>query len=222
MTLLHRDDPGREPLGGNIKVTREDWLAQARDVLIAQGVDQVKILPLAERMRVSRSSFYWYFKDRAALLDALLEAWAKGNSAGLLAMAAAPAPTITAAVCNVFRCVANPELYNMPADFAVRGWARTDPRAAARVTETDAVRLAALTDMFARYDYPPAEAETRAYVLYYMQIGYDLAKGDEPRASRMARMPHYLRVFTGRDPMADEVAEITDYTKRFWTEEMQP
>ncbi len=25
--LLHRDDPNREPLGGHVKVTRDDWLS---------------------------------------------------------------------------------------------------------------------------------------------------------------------------------------------------
>ena len=62
--VLHRDDPSAEPLVGNVKVTREDWLNVAMDVLITDGVEQVKVLALAERMQVSRSSFYWYFKSR--------------------------------------------------------------------------------------------------------------------------------------------------------------
>ncbi|MEM1274152.1 MAG: TetR/AcrR family transcriptional regulator [Pseudomonadota bacterium] len=219
MTLLHRNDPDRPALIGNIKVTREDWLTQARDVLISHGIDQVKILPLAERMGVSRSSFYWYFKDRAALLDALLDAWAEENSAGILAMAAAPSATITAAVCNIFRCVIDPSLFNMPADFAVRAWGRSDATVAARVAATDARRLTALTAMFTRHHYPAAEAETRAYVLYYMQIGYDLAVQDEPIALRVARIPEYLFVFTGQHGRAEEIHDITALTQKFWTED---
>ncbi|MEM9317427.1 MAG: TetR/AcrR family transcriptional regulator [Pseudomonadota bacterium] len=218
MTVLHRNDPSRAPLTGNIKVTREDWLAQARDLLISHGVTQVKILLLAEAMGVSRSSFYWYFKDRAELLGALLDSWATDNSAGILAMAARPAPTITAAVCNIFRCVIEPDLYNMPADFAVRAWARSDADVAAKVAHTDAMRLDALSQMFARHGFDPREAETRAYVLYYMQIGYDFAMQDEPVATRIARIPHYLQVFTGQVPRAEEVAEITALGHRYWRE----
>ncbi len=219
MTLLHRDDPARDPLIGNVKVTREDWLTQARDLMIAQGIDRVKIQPLAEAMEVSRSSFYWYFKDRADLLQALLDTWAEENSAGILAMAAKPTETITEAVCNIFRCVIDPALYNMPADFAVRAWARSDADVAARVAETDAKRLAALTAMFARHGYPAQEAETRAYVLYYMQIGYDLAVRDEAVDTRIARIPEYLHVFTGVTPRPSEIEVITKLSRQFWRDQ---
>lgn len=70
--LLNREDPEREPLTGNIKVTRDDWLNSARDVLVHDGVGELKILSLSNRLGVSRSSFYWYFKDRDDLLAALL------------------------------------------------------------------------------------------------------------------------------------------------------
>ena len=48
---------------GNAKATREDWLRAARDTLVAVGVVHVKILKLAAELDVSRSSFYWYFRD---------------------------------------------------------------------------------------------------------------------------------------------------------------
>ena len=69
--ILHRDDPEKEPLVGHVKVTREDWLNAARDVLVTEGVASVKILPLSTRLGVSRSSFYWYFENREDLLSAL-------------------------------------------------------------------------------------------------------------------------------------------------------
>ena len=50
--ILHRDDPKAEPLVGNVKVTRDDWLNVAMDVLISDGVEQVKVLNLADRMAV--------------------------------------------------------------------------------------------------------------------------------------------------------------------------
>ena len=56
--ILHRDDPDKDPLVGNVKVTRQDWLNAALDVLVNNGEEQIKILTLAERLDVSRSSFY--------------------------------------------------------------------------------------------------------------------------------------------------------------------
>ena len=51
--------------------SREGWLEAAYDTLVREGVEAVKILPLAERLGLSRTSFYWFFKDRDALLAAL-------------------------------------------------------------------------------------------------------------------------------------------------------
>jgi len=72
--LLSRDDPDGPKLLGNIKVTKKDWLTAARDVLVHEGVGELKILSLAGRLGVSRSSFYWYFENRKELLSALRDA----------------------------------------------------------------------------------------------------------------------------------------------------
>ena len=92
----------RPELVGNVKVTRQDWLAVAMDVLISDGVEQVKILTLGERLGVSRSSFYWYFSSRQDLLNALLDHWENANTKALVKQAGLAAETITESVCNVF------------------------------------------------------------------------------------------------------------------------
>lgn len=214
--ILHRDDPLAEPLVGNIKVTRDDWLNVAMDVLVSDGVEQVKVMNLAERMAVSRSSFYWYFKSRQELLDALLAKWQATNTAGLIAQSELPAQTITAAVCNVQRCVVNAALFDTALDFAVRDWARRSGKVRRMLDQSDTRRLSALRAMFTRFNYDETEAETRARVLYYMQIGYDLAQLNEPMSVRLSMVPHYLFVFTGVEPQPSEVEEFTAYAKRYW------
>lgn len=213
--VLHRDDPEREPLSGNIKVTRQDWLDSAMEVLINDGVDRVKILTLAEKMGVSRSSFYWYFGSRRDLLDALLDHWQNRNTAAMVAQAETEAPTITAAICNVFRCTANPALFDTALDFAIRDWARRDSGVRAVLDGSDAAREAALKAMFERYGFPEYEAETRAKVLYYMQLGYDFAGKPEAPEARLARVPEYLRVFAGTEPLPGEVDAFKAYARQF-------
>lgn len=214
--VLHRDNPDAEPLTGNIKVTRADWLNLAMDVLVSDGVDRVKVLTLATRMGVSRSSFYWYFKSRQELLDALLERWQSHNTAGMVAQARAPAETITQAVCNVQKCVVDPGLFDTALDFAVRDWARRSGKVRRLLDRSDSERLEALTAMFARFGYDAPEAETRARVLYFMQLGYDFADPGEAADLRLARVPHYLFVFTGQHPRAEEIEEFNAYARAFW------
>ncbi len=209
--LLHRDDPDKDPLVGNVKVTREDWINVAMDVLISDGVDEVKVKPLGERLGVSRSSFYWYFKSRQDLLDTLLEHWQSVNTTAMVRMAREPAPTITAAVCNVFRCTLNPELFNTRLDLTVRDWARRSGAVRRVLDQSDQTRLGALKEMFERFDYPPLEAETRARILYFMQIGYNSAELSEPLEERLKLLPSYLLGFTGRDAPQEEIEEFNSY-----------
>jgi AcrR family transcriptional regulator len=212
-TTLHRDDPDKEPLAGNTRVTREDWVNTAHRVLIAHGVEQVKILGLAERMSVSRSSFYWYFKSRQDLLDVLLDEWMSTNTAVVIEPAEAPAPTITAAVCHVLAGFVDPARFNTKLDFAIRDWARRDAKVRAVLVRSDAQRVGALEAMFARFDYPPAEALARARIAYYMQIGYNDADLDEPMSIRLTLLPEYLYAYTGVRPLPEEVERLRAWSK---------
>ena len=126
---------------------------------------------------------------RQDLLDALLEGWQETNTAGPVRMTEAEAETITAAVCNVHRCVFNPVLFDTALDFAIRDWARRFGKVRRVLDQSDARRLAALRTIFERFGYDAEEAETRARVLYYMQIGYDLAQSNESIEARLGRVP---------------------------------
>ncbi|APE44571.1 TetR family transcriptional regulator [Sulfitobacter alexandrii] len=208
--LLHRDDPSRDPLGGHVKVTREDWLAQARDTLVRDGVAQVKVLALASRMEVSRSSFYWYFRNRDDLLQALLEEWEARNTASIATQCARPASNITEGVCNFFLCFVDGARFDSGLDFAVREWARRDEVLRARVDAADAARLKAVTAMFAAHGFDPREADARARILYFMQLGYHALDVREPIAERLDRIGPYLKGFTGQEPDAMAMRRFLD------------
>ncbi len=210
---LHRDDPSKSPLIGNVKVTRQDWVNAAMQVLISDGVERVKVLALADRLSVSRSSFYWYFKDRNDLLAGLLEDWEQSNTAALVAQAEAPAQTITEACCNVFCCFVNPKLFDIALDFTIRDWARRDARVRAALDASDARRLDALQAMFRRYGYEGTDALVRARTLYYMQIGYTDADLREPMEERLRLNPYYIQTFTGRDADPDALDAFRVYVE---------
>ena len=211
--LLHRDDPAKDPLIGNIKVTRQDWMNAALAVLKSGGVEAVKVADLAAQLQVSRSSFYWYFKNRTDLLDALLAHWEATNTAALVAQAHAPAQTITEACCNIFRCNIDTRLFDPQLDFAIRDWARRSAKVRAVLESGDAARVAALTQMFVRHGYPDQNAKARARVLYYMQLGYEDARLGETLEERLQLVPDYLLSFTGRVASPDEIAAFNAYAR---------
>ena len=200
-------------LRGKLRVTRADWIMVANDVLVSQGIDQVKILALSERLQVSRSSFYGYFKSRQALLDALLDAWREANTRSIVDACAAPADTITGSVCNLFHCFVDGALFDPQLDFAIRDWSRRSGRVRRVVDDADVERLTAVATMFKRHGYAPEDAEIRARILYYMQIGYYALELSEPLEQRLAALRGYLVGFTGREPSDDEVTAFAQQAR---------
>jgi len=196
---------------GNVKATRDDWLDLAMRALARRGVAGVTVLDLSERLGVSRSSFYWYFKNRDHLLDELLQRWEGLNTHSIVRQSQAPAASINEAVCNVFRCWVDPDLFSPRLDFAVREWARRSETVRKALDRSDGERTAAIRAMFMRYGYPFEDAIVRARVLYYMQIGYYALDIKEPMEARLKLTPHYLQTFTGVAPREEDLVSFRAY-----------
>jgi len=193
---------------GNLKVTRADWIALALSVLVAEGVESVRILSLSERLNVSRSSFYWYFESHGDLLDQLLTHWRETNTRAIIERARREAPTITRGVLNVFECWADETVFSPRLDFAIREWARRSDKVRGEIETADRDRLEAIRDLYLRHGYAAVDAFIRARVLYYMQIGYYVLDVKEPLATKLGYVSDYIRSFTGVEPSEAERADF--------------
>lgn len=69
-------------------LTRMDWILAATAALGQSGVDSVRVEALARRLKTSKGSFYWHFKDRPDLLEAVLALWEAEGTSDVIAMAA--------------------------------------------------------------------------------------------------------------------------------------
>ena len=188
--------------------SEELWLDAAHKMLIESGVESVKVMTLATRLNMSRTSFYWHFSDRNELLDALIERWKAHNTGNLIEQTALYAETITEAVLNLFDCWINPELFDSRLDFAIRNWAHNSDKLKRILELTDQERIDAIRAMFARFGYSDEQADVRARTAYYTQVGYISMMIDEPTSERMKRMPAYVENFTGQYPTKSELARF--------------
>jgi AcrR family transcriptional regulator len=187
------------------KGSQRAWLDAAFELLLESGVDSVRILPLAKRLNLSRTSFYWFFKDREALLDALIERWRERNTQGLVGQADAYAENIVEATLNIFDCWINPELFDAQLEFAIRSWALQSETVTQKINDADEIRIDALTRMFERYGYDPLAANVRGRTIYLTQIGYISMNTQETLEVRMRRVPSYVEIFTGQTPGTREL-----------------
>jgi AcrR family transcriptional regulator len=185
--------------------SQEAWLDAAYDALLESGVDSVKILPLAKRLNLSRTSFYWFFKDREELLSALISRWREKNTGNLVKQTGAYAESLGEAMLNVFDCWLDKELFDSQLEFAVRSWALQSPEIQADVHAADQTRMEAIGRMFMRFGYDEGAADVRARTTYLVQIGYISMQSKEDIALRMRRIPEYIAIYTGQAPQQREL-----------------
>lgn len=180
----------------NSRLTREDWIAVARKALIAAGIDDVKIDLLARRMKVTRGSFYWHFKHRQALLDALLEDW-KANNLREIAAVEQRSEEVATGLVELFKVWLH-EDPNFPSfDIAIRVWARKSREVAKLVREIDDAWISLFRRVLERIGISMPESLVRARIMYFHQVGYFALSIDETLEDRVKLAPFYYRALTG-------------------------
>lgn len=194
--------------------TRDDWFRAAFETLVEDGVDRVKITTLTSRLKASRSSFYWFYANRDAVLADLFAHWAAKNTPALIGRAEAPAESLTAAVLGVLECWINEALFDVRLETAMRDWGRNDARVAEAVRAADLERIEALRRLFARHGTPAREDFARAQILYLNQTGYYTVGDVRDLEFRISFLQEYMIVLTGRRAAEADIAAFVAHARR--------
>ena len=187
----------------------QDWIDAALALLVSEGVDAVKVLRLAEGLGVTRGSFYWHFKNRAELLDALIKSW-EGKNTRAMTAALQNAGDLTSGILALFDCWLDIERFEPRLESAMRDWARRAARVHRAVKRADDKRVQVITELFTRSGYAQPEAFIRARIIYFTQVGYYALDVQETMDERFDYLKAYYRSFTGEelDPAAAEAYRL--------------
>lgn len=161
------------------RLGREAWIEAAFDALARAGEGGLRVEPLAERLGVTKGSFYWHFKDRDALVAATLDAWAEGRIAAIRRQTEGiePRPALLALV-DLYMRAPNPK--GLAVELAIRRL----PRAARAVEAVDGERLARVAALFAGLG--KSDAAARALLFYAFLFGQSLLRGKDLAEARHA------------------------------------
>ena len=179
------------------RLTREDWLARALEVLGAEGLSRVCVEPLADSLGVTKGSFYWHFEDRDELLTSLLDYWEEEYTNGLEASMDTFAPDPESQLLGLLELIAQRNTNRF--DAAIRAWALNDERAAAHLSRVDQKRLDYVRDLFREMGFSPEEADLRGRISYYYLVGENSVLAEPPSAAeRLAYIRRRHRMLTTR------------------------
>jgi AcrR family transcriptional regulator len=159
---------------------REDWVRAAITAFRQGGRGAVRVDVLARAAGITRGSFYHHFRDRAELLDAILEAWEQ-ETRDVIRQArreASPAERLRA----FFRRAQQTE-QEFPPDVEILAWAREDADVAALARKVERRRMNFIRRELENAGLSGAEARRRAEVAYLATQGWVFQAGYGARTS---------------------------------------
>ena len=175
------------------RLTRDDWLDAAFGAVVEGGFDQVRVLVLADKLGVTRGSFYWHFADHAELVSALLARWRERELAlgrSLEAEATSDPIGDLERLLDAALAHAGADLRNMRFELALRGLGRRDLDVAKMLIEVDQQRIGLFERKFARLTGDLGRAAELATLFYLAIVGSNQALS---RPLNPPQMKEYLR-----------------------------
>lgn len=145
-----------------------EWIEMGLKVLAGEGIEAVRVEPLARALGVTKGSFYWHFSDRQHLLDSLLADWERLATLNVIAAVELACDEPDERLRELTRLVFR---HGGPLDRAVRAWASHDQDAAHVVARVDTQRYAFVRGLLEAHGLAPATAAMRARLLYTSLIG---------------------------------------------------
>ena len=171
---MDKSSPEKPPTAREA-LDRAAWIAGALDIVAQDGIDGLRVESLAKHLGVTKGSFYWHFKDRRDLIDAVLDDWRAGRIRDIRKQTATEPGGELAALrhtIEVYAAARNRKGISIEA--AIRIWARQDANGLAVVEEVDAERLECTRRLFLALGLPPAEAAARSALLYAYVFGFSM------------------------------------------------
>lgn len=161
------------------RLTADRWIEAASQVIAARGVAALAVEPLAQRLGVTKGSFYWHFANRDALLKATLERWERDDTEVAIAALEAiadPRERLRQLIADALSDeqggagAAAGASFGHAFHLAVSD-AADDPIVRPILQRVSERRLGYLTDCFRAVGLAPEEARQRALLAYATYIG---------------------------------------------------
>lgn len=169
------------------RLNRDAWLDAAFHAVVEGGFDNVRVLVLAERLGVTRGSFYWHFEDHAELIDALLQRWLQREEErdALLTRESDPDPIVDMErLLDVALSHGGDHLENLNFELALRGLGRRDEAVGKMVLRVDQSRLKRFEQRFLRLC-GDAQVAADMAALFYLTVA-----GSYQALARPGNQPH--------------------------------
>ena len=145
------------------RISKAEWLQKALDLLEAEGVEAIRVQRLARELGISKSGFYWHFKDREDLRAQMVDYWVHEFNEVVTANSTLREGDPRERLERTMLMILDNDLtrYELP----MRAWAEADRGINRRVAQAYRNRLVFLREIFRDLGFAGDELEMRARLL---------------------------------------------------------
>jgi AcrR family transcriptional regulator len=174
------------------QLNRDDWLQAALECC-QLGVETIKVAPLAAQMGVTTGSFYWHFKNRRELLDAMLEYWERHLTDAVIDAAkeyqGSPADRILFVMESVL--VGRTAIYDLP----IAQWAKTDSKVDFVFKRVIKKRFDFSASLFAEAGFSPEQSAARGRLMVtYMMAESSFIPDSISKRKELLKLKHAILI----------------------------
>jgi AcrR family transcriptional regulator len=183
-TAAKAQKPAAEPPLG-----RKDWIEAAIAMLAEDNVEALRVDTLAEKLGVTKGSFYWHFEGRDDLLFAVLDEWRLRMTSEVQSLIFDRSGTPWERLERLLRIAisARPDVPGGPFEITLRDWARRDPKVAEVVRSVDAARIAFAEQLYREAGLSEADAQDYAEAHMAVVIGIRMTLADSENRDEIKR-----------------------------------
>ncbi|WP_299737444.1 TetR/AcrR family transcriptional regulator [uncultured Roseobacter sp.] len=168
MDSIKSDKDGQESKSDTDRLGPDAWIDAAYAQFQEGGVSAVRIDPLAKHLNITRGSFYWHFKDRAALLRAVLTRWREEETERVIAANEAAGGDAGTRLLRLLHTCSSDD---GRLEIGMRDWATQDKGAQNEIRLIDKSRIEYMTSLAEDAGVPSDVARPRCRVAYLAWLG---------------------------------------------------
>lgn len=151
-------------------VTEAQWLAAGMDKFAQSGVDALVIEKMSSELGCSKSSFYWYFKNRHEFVARIVERWMEMSTQEVIRNASAlerAEDQITSMLKQMFAVTGKGDFL-----YYLRKMASTNPDFLEKLESIEQTRLSYAQELLVKAGMDRNTGEQKAYILYHYYLGW--------------------------------------------------
>jgi AcrR family transcriptional regulator len=176
------------------RVSKGEWLDTALDILTQEGIEGVRIEKLADRLGISKSGFYWHFRDRDDLYRQLLEAWEHEMTGVITENPEINLGPAVKRLENIMKIISDYELNEAEASIFV--WSQRDERVREVMDRDNKERLGFLRGLFEELGFEGDELDMRTQLFAVYAANEYSFLHHLPKSKRNRLLKRRIRLLT--------------------------